>query len=105
MHRLRRSARYRAAIYLTSSRGIEPIDDWSLLVTSEAEPSEVTDEKARLALEYRRWLTEVTGGRAYVMWLTAYAAVAEMDGERAHRCLESCTAIIREFVDAPAVDQ
>lgn len=91
---------YRSAIYSTGSSGIEAIDDWSHLLAPEAEPVELSDEKARLALEYRRWLSDVDGGRAYIAWLTAYVAVAELDGERALQSLQDCATIASEFVDA-----
>lgn len=96
---------YRSAIYSTGSSGIEAIDDWSQLLAPDTEPAELSDEKARLALEYHRWLSDVNGGRAYIAWLTAYVAVAELDGERALRSLKDCAAIASEFVDAAEIEQ
>lgn len=96
---------YRSAIYSTDSKGIEAIDDWSQLLVPDAELAELSDEKARLALEYRRWLRDVDGGRAYIAWLTAYVAVVELDGERALRSLEDCATIASEFVDAAKIMQ
>ena len=96
---------YRSAIYSIGLKGIEAIDDWSELPSPDVEPRELGDEKARLALEYRRWLTDVRGGRAYIAWLEAYVAVAEFDGERALRSLEGCNALVREFADVATVEQ
>ena len=59
----------------------------------------------RLRAEHRHWLCEVPGGRAYVAWLSAYVAVAEIDGERALRSLDRCVAIVQEFVDVPELER
>jgi hypothetical protein len=56
-------------------------------------------ERTRLAVEHRKWLCEIPGGQAYLAWLSAYVAVAEIDGERALRSLHSCATIARDFVD------
>ena len=58
-------------------------------------------ERTRLGVEHRKWLCELPGGQAYVAWLSAYVAVAEIDGDRALRSLDRCSAIVREFVDVP----
>ena len=60
-------------------------------------------ERVRLGAEHRRWLCEIPGGQAYVAWLSAYVAVAEIDGERAVSSLERCSAIVREFADVPGL--
>jgi hypothetical protein len=88
---------YRATIYRVRVSGTRALDEWLEVALPDA--PEVNEERARIARESRRWLTEVLGGRAYVAWLGAYVAVAERDGGRALRELASCTAIIREFVD------
>ncbi len=96
---------YRLAIYATGANGLEAIHDWADPVALDVDAAELADEKARLAQEYLCWLTEVVGGRAYVAWLAAYVAAAEMDGERAIQNLEDCAAIAREFVDVEGLDQ
>jgi hypothetical protein len=98
------SRSYRSAIFSTTSNGIRAIEDWAALPAAGAELRELSDEKERLALEYHRWLSDVEGGPAYIAWLAAYVAVAELDGERALRSLADCDAILREFVDLTPFD-
>ena len=91
---------YRSAIYGTSVQGFSAIDDWSH-AEAPGSDADIAGERARLAVEHMKWLCELPGGRAYVAWLSAYVAVAEIDGDRALSHLERCAAIVREFVDVP----
>ena len=93
---------YRSAIFSASTRGFSAIDEWSRSEGS-ANHLDLVRERARLGAEHRRWLCEIPGGQAYVAWLTAYVAVAEIDGERALSSLERCSAIVREFIDVPGL--
>ena len=93
---------YRSAIFSASAQGLSAIDEWSQTEES-ANNDDLIRERARLSAEHRRWLCEIPGGQAYVAWLTAYVAVAEIDGERALSSLERCSAIVREFIDAPGL--
>jgi hypothetical protein len=93
---------YRSAIFSTSARGFSAIDEWSRSEGS-ANHDDLIRERARLGAEHRRWLCEILGGHAYIAWLSAYVAVAEIDGERAVSSLERCAAITREFVDVPGL--
>jgi hypothetical protein len=96
---------YRTAIYRTSSGGVRTIDEWCSVHEFTPRPADLVAEQVRLGGEYHGWLTEILGGQAYVAWLVAYVAVAEMDGERALRALEKCQAIIREFADPAGLDE
>ena len=91
---------YRSAILSASAQGFSAIDEWSQSESS-ANHDDLVRERARLGAEHRRWLCEIPGGQAYVAWLSAYVAVAEIDGERAVSGLERCSAIVREFVEVP----
>lgn len=91
---------YRSAIYGTTVRGFSAIDEWSQTGVSGSDANLVR-ERTRLGDEHRKWLCELPGGQAYVAWLSAYVAVAEIDGDRALRSLDRCAAIVREFVDVP----
>jgi hypothetical protein len=91
---------YRRVIHRMIGQGLSAVDDWSNWGPPGAD-ADLTRERTRLCLEHRRWLCEVTGGRAYSAWLSAYVAAAELDGERALRGLDSCAAIVREFVEVP----
>jgi hypothetical protein len=91
---------YRSAIFSASTQGFSAIDEWTQSEKS-ANHDDLIRERARLGAEHRRWLCEIPGGQAYVAWLTAYVAVAEIDGERALSSLERCSAIVREFIDVP----
>jgi hypothetical protein len=91
---------YRSAIYATVVRGFSAIDEWSQSGASGSD-ADLIGERTRLGGEHRKWLCELPGGQAYVAWLSAYVAVAEIDGDRALRSLDRCAAIVREFVDAP----
>lgn len=91
---------YRSAIHRSIAHGFSPIDQWSQSASAGSDP-DLAHEMTRLAAEHRKWLCEVPGGQAYVAWLSAYVAVAEIDGERALRSLDSCAAIARDFVAAP----
>ena len=93
---------YRSAIFSTSAEGFSAIDEWSQFEDS-ATDDDLIRERARLRAEHRRWLCEIPGGQAYVAWLSAYVAVAEIDGERAVSGLERCSAIVREFIDVPGL--
>jgi hypothetical protein len=93
---------YRSAIFRTLDEGFSAIEDWSQLGGSGID-ADLECEKARLCAEYRRWLCEVPGGHAYLAWLSAYVAVAEIDGERALRSLDRCATIVQEFADVPEV--
>ena len=93
---------YRSAIYATGVQGFAGIDEWSHSWDSgSGSDADLVREKKRLGAEHRKWLCEVPGGNAYVAWLSAYVAVAEIDGARALTSLDRCAAIVREFVDAP----
>ena len=81
-------------------QGFSAIDDWSH-AEAPGSDADIAGERARLAVEHMKWLCELPGGRAYVAWLSAYVAVAEIDGDRALSNLERCAAIVREFVDVP----
>ncbi len=91
---------YRSAIYGTIVRGFSGIDEWSQSGASGSD-ADLVRERTRLGVEHRKWLCEIPGGQAYVAWLSAYVAVAEIDGDRALRSLDRCAAIVREFVDVP----
>jgi hypothetical protein len=91
---------YRSAIYGTIVRGFPGIDEWSRWRASGSD-ADLIRERTRLGVEHRKWLCELPGGQAYVAWLSAYVAVAEIDGDRALRSLDRCAAIVREFVDVP----
>ncbi len=91
---------YRSAIYGTMVRGFSAIDEWSQSGASGSD-ADLVRERTRLGVEHRKWLCELPGGQAYVAWLSAYVAVAEIDGDRALRSLDRCAAIVREFVDVP----
>jgi hypothetical protein len=91
---------YRAAIYRTMVDGFSAIDEWSRS-TSSGRDADLDMERARLGEGHRRWRCEAPGGPAYLAWLTAYVAIAELDGERALSSLEVCAAIMREFADVP----
>ena len=93
---------YRSAIFSASAQGFSAIDEWSRSEES-ANHHDLIRERTRLGAEHRRWLCEIPGGQAYVAWLTAYVAVAEIDGERALSGLERCSAIVREFIDVPGL--
>lgn len=100
---LAQSARtYRSAIHRTILQGFSAIDEWAHLEAPGSD-ADLAGEKARLGAEHRSWLCDLPGGQAYVAWLSAYVAVAELDGERALRSLDRCAAIVREFVDAPGL--
>ena len=93
---------YRSAIYATGVQGFSGIDEWSHSGYSvSGTDADLARERQRLGAEHRKWLCEVPGGHAYVAWLSAYVAVAEIDGDRALTNLDRCAAIVREFVDAP----
>lgn len=62
--------------------------------------SHFADESARLSLEYKYWLDDVPGGRAYVAWLSGYIATAELDGHTAAEALHRCASIASDFLDA-----
>jgi len=91
---------YRSAIHGTIVRGFSAIDEWSQSGASGSD-ADLVRERTRLGVEHRKWLCELPGGQAYVAWLSAYVAVAEIDGDRALRSLDRCAAIVREFVDVP----
>jgi hypothetical protein len=93
---------YRSAIFSASAQGFSAIDEWSRSEGS-ANHHDLIRERTRLGAEYRRWWCEIPGGQAYVAWLSAYVAVAEIDGERAVSGLERCSAIVREFIDVPGL--
>ena len=93
---------YRSAIFSASAQGFSAIDTWSQFADSPAH-GDLIRERMRLGAEHRKWLCEIPGGPAYVAWLSAYVAVAEMDGERAVSGLERCSAIVREFIDVPGL--
>jgi hypothetical protein len=93
---------YRSAIHATRVRGLAGIDEWSHSGDSgSGSDADLVRERKRLGAEYRTWLCEAPGGHAYVAWLGAYVAVAEIDGDRALTNLDRCAAIVREFVDGP----
>jgi hypothetical protein len=88
---------YRAAIYGALLHGFSAIEDWS--GSALEGPDEVAAERRRLRREHRVWFCDVPGGTAYEAWLSAYVAVAELDGHRALQGLDRCAAVMREFVD------
>jgi hypothetical protein len=92
---------YRFAIHGTIAEGFSAIDEWSR--SGGESPAELADERRRLTSEHQVWLRDVPGGKAYVAWLSAYVAIAELDGERALRSLNSCVAVAREFADVPGL--
>jgi hypothetical protein len=89
---------YRATIQLAAVRGFAIVDEWSCS-SAPGSDADLVEERLRLGAEHRRWFCEVTGGTAYIAWLSAYVAVAELDGERALSNLDRCSAIVREFID------
>jgi hypothetical protein len=91
---------YRSAIHGTIGRGFSAIDEWSQSGASGSD-ADLVRERTRLGVEHRKWLCDLPGGQAYVAWLSAYVAVAEIDGDRALRSLDTCAAVVREFVDVP----
>jgi hypothetical protein len=93
---------YRSALHCTVAHGFSAVQDWS----QSAAPGRVDDlaqERTRLGLEHRRWICEVPGGQAYLAWLSAYVAAAEIDGARALASLDRCAAIMQEFVNVPGL--
>jgi hypothetical protein len=95
---------YRSMIYSAVVQGVSAIDERAQPTPAPADTHDLLQERARLALEYSHWLSDVAGGRAYIAWLSAYVAVAEIDGERAIGSLQICSAIVREFLDVPELD-
>lgn len=89
---------YRATIQLAAVRGFSVVDDWSSS-SALGSDADLVEERLRLGAEHRRWFCEVPGGTAYTAWLSAYVAVAELDGERGLSSLDRCGAIVREFID------
>jgi hypothetical protein len=97
---------YRSAIYATGVQGFSGIDEWSHSGNAgSGSDADLVRERKRLGAEHRKWLCEVPGGHAYVAWLSAYIAVAEIDGNRALASLDTCAAIMQEFVDAPELER
>ena len=92
---------YRSAIHNAVGQGFLAIDDWSHLGASP--DRDLRCERARLRNEHRGWLCAIPGGGAYVAWLSAYLAAAELDGQRALTSLERCTAIAQEFIEMPTL--
>jgi hypothetical protein len=86
---------YRAAILNAVHDGSGPIAHWAQASTA----SYFAEETARLSLEHQYWLDAVPGGRAYVAWLTAYVATAELDGRRAVEALRRCAVIATDFLE------
>jgi hypothetical protein len=60
-------------------------------------------ETERLSLEFEYWLDVVPGGRAYVAWLSAYVATAELDGHAAGVGLRRWSMIASDFLDVADV--
>ena len=86
---------YRAAILNAVQDGYGPISDWA----DDSAASYFAEETARLSLEHQHWLGAVPGGRAYVAWLSAYVATAELDGRRAVEALRRCAVIAADFLE------
>jgi hypothetical protein len=92
---------YRSALHSTAVNGFSAGQDWSQAASGRVD--DLVQERTRLGLEHRRWLCEVPGGQAYVAWLSAYVAAAEIDRARALASLDRCAAIMREFVEVPGL--
>lgn len=95
-----RTRSYRAAVYNAPFRGLSSIEEWATLAKTSSASMELEHEMERLRIEYEYWLA-VPGGRAYLAWLTALVATAEMDGARALNALRQWSDVAREFVDVP----
>jgi hypothetical protein len=72
-----RTRSYRAAVYNAPFRGLSSIEEWATLAKTSSASMELEYEMERLRIEYEYWLA-VPGGRAYLAWLTALVATAEM---------------------------
>lgn len=101
---LARTARtYRLALLDAAREGCGSVKRWGEIDLARADASYFAEERARLSLEYEYWLNVVPGGAAYVVWLSAYVAAAELDGHRVVDALQQWSAIASEFLDASAL--
>ena len=90
---------YRVAVLDAGCDGYPAIEEWA----GTCDASYFSEETARLALEHDHWLNVVPGGCAYLAWVGAYVAAAELDGRRAVDALRGCTSIAADFLDVPTV--
>ena len=90
---------YSVAMFDAGCRGYPVIAGWA----DTCDASYFREETSRLALEYEYWLNVVPGGGAYVAWVGAYVAAAELDGRRALDALRACTSIAANFLDVSTV--
>ena len=101
---LARTARaYRLALLDAAREGYGSVKRWAEVDPARADGSYFVEERARLSLEYEYWLNVVPGGAAYVVWLSAYVAAAELDGRRVVDALRRWSAIASDFLDASAL--
>ena len=91
---------YHSAIRSSIAQGTSTLEDWAQNPGSTRD-DDLLRERARLGAEHRKWIHEVPAGQAYEAWLSAYVAIAELDGEHALKALDRCAAVAREFADVP----
>ena len=94
---------YRRALLDTAGDGYGPVNRWAEADLARPYASYFVEERARLGFEYEYWLNVVPGGAAYVVWLNAYVAAAELDGHRVVHALRQWSAIASEFLDTSAL--
>jgi hypothetical protein len=90
---------YRRALLDAAREGYGPVKRWAEVDLARPDASYFAEERARLSSEYEYWLKVVPGGAAYVVWLSAYVAAAELDGRRVVLALRQWCAIASEFLD------
>ena len=90
---------YRRAIFDAAGDGFAAIEGWAAVV-GVRDDTGLADARSRLNLEYEYWLNVVGGSGAYVAWLSAYVAAAELDGHRAADALGRSVAIASDFLGA-----
>ena len=94
---------YRLALLDATREGHESVKRWAEVDLARADAAYFAEERARLSLEYEYWLNVVPGGPAYIVWLSAYVAAAELDGHRVVDALQKWSAIASEFLDTSAL--
>ena len=94
---------YRLAVLDAAREGYGSVRRWAEVDLARADAAYFAEERARLSLEYEYWLNVVPGGAAYVVWLSAYVAAAELDGHRVVHALQQWSAIASEFLDTSAL--
>jgi hypothetical protein len=92
---------YRGAVLAAGRSGYGAIESWADV--GGVDNPRLAEANARLRLEYEYWFNVVPGGDAYIAWLSAYLAAAELDGHATVRALGRCAAIASEFLDASEI--